>query len=128
MGIIFSGDFLAFLKEALNLRSAYATYRSLASWLVKAAEAGETADQHLMSGIELGNGAISLILSLLPSKALKIMDVFGYSGDRQYGLTTLLKTGGWTRERAEPLVSAQQEGIRRPICGQSLHYQLLRCF
>ena len=128
MGIIFSGDFLAFLKEALNLRSAYATYRSLASWLVKAAEAGETADQHLMSGIELGNGAISLILSLLPSKALKIMDVFGYSGDRQYGLTTLLKTGGWTRERAEPLVSAEQEGIRRPICGQSLHYQLLRCF
>lgn len=79
MGIIYSGTFLSFVGEALNMRSAYATYRSLLKWVedIEAAGQEEKIDLDLRSGIQMGNGMISLMLSLLPSKALKIMDIFG---------------------------------------------------
>jgi hypothetical protein len=100
LGIIYSGDFIAcvlslfcvlrrpstdskrdaVLKEALNMRNAYAIYRTLAKFVEMADKAhggGEdpSIDQDFRSGVFLGNGLISLILSLLPSTVLKIMEV-----------------------------------------------------
>lgn len=77
IGIIYSGDFIAFLKEALNMRNAYSIYRTLAKYVEVADKeyGGEdpAIDQDFRSGVYLGNGLISLILSLLPSAVLKIM-------------------------------------------------------
>ncbi|GAA6058492.1 hypothetical protein JCM10212_006931 [Sporobolomyces blumeae] len=127
LGIIYSGDFLAFLKEALNMRNAYAIYRTLAKF-VEAADAsyhgpGEedpSIDEDFRSGVRLGNGMISLILSLLPSTVLKIMDVFGFSGDRDRALATLMAAGGWQAGRKDPKKDPEQEGIRKPICDMVL--------
>ncbi|ORY90242.1 hypothetical protein BCR35DRAFT_299838 [Leucosporidium creatinivorum] len=124
LGIIYSGDFVAFLKEALNMRNAYAIYRTLAAY-VEAADTsygGEdpSIDQDFRSGVFLGNGLISLILSLLPSAVLKIMTVFGFTGDREYALATLMKGGRWKPREAEPGMPPEEEGIRRPICDMVL--------
>ncbi|GAA6018293.1 hypothetical protein JCM11491_005144 [Sporobolomyces phaffii] len=127
LGIIYSGDFIAFLKEALNMRNAYAIYRTLAAY-VEAADAsyfGEgtedpAIDEDFRSGVRLGNGMISLILSLLPSTVLKIMSVFGFSGDREWALSTLMAAGGWEAGRKDPKKDPAKEGIRKPICDMVL--------
>ncbi|GAA6038616.1 hypothetical protein JCM8097_009449 [Rhodosporidiobolus ruineniae] len=124
LGIIYSGDFLAFLKEALNMRNAYAIYRTLAKYVegVDEAYGGEdpVIDQDFRSGVHCGNGMISLILSLLPSTVLKIMEVFGFTGDREWALATLMKAGGWRAGVEEPGMDPEKEGIRRPICDMVL--------
>lgn len=114
----YAGDFIAFLKEALNMRAAHATYRTLAHY-VEAADAaygGEdpTIDQDFRSGVNLGNGMISLILSLLPSTVLKIVEVFGFSGDREAALRMLMKPGGWKAGAETPAITEAEQGIRRP--------------
>lgn len=127
LGIIYSGDFIAFLKEALNMRNAYAIYRTLANF-VEAADAsyfGEgtedpSIDEDFRSGVRLGNGMISLILSLLPATVLKIMSVFGFSGDREWALSTLMAAGGWQAGEKEPKKDPAKEGIRKPICDMVL--------
>ncbi|GJN90607.1 hypothetical protein Rhopal_003619-T1 [Rhodotorula paludigena] len=126
LGIIYSGDFLSFLKEALNMRNAYAIYRTLAKYIEQtdaeytAGEEDPAIDQDFRSGVRLGNGMISLILSLLPSTVLKIMDVFGFTGDRDWALATLMKAGGWTAGVKDSSLDPEQEGIRRPICDMVL--------
>ncbi|SCV68621.1 BQ2448_742 [Microbotryum intermedium] len=124
LGIIYSGDFVAFLKEALNMRNAYAIYRTLAAYVESMDKAAgghdDSIDEDFRSGVYLGNGLISLILSLLPSAVLKIMTVFGFTGDREYALTTLMLGGRWKPRTAEPGMPPEQEGIRRPICDMVL--------
>ncbi|GAA5897205.1 hypothetical protein JCM8208_003754 [Rhodotorula glutinis] len=127
LGIIYSGDFLAFLKEALNMRNAYAIYRTLAKYVETAdqeyhgpGDEDPAIDQDFRSGVRLGNGMISLILSLLPSAVLKIMEVFGFTGDRDWALSTLMKAGGWKARVEEPSMDPAKEGIRRPICDMVL--------
>ncbi|GAA6002647.1 hypothetical protein JCM10207_007609 [Rhodosporidiobolus poonsookiae] len=127
LGIIYSGDYVAFLKEALNMRSAYATYRTLDKYVegVDAAYTGPgyedpSIDQDFRSGVCVGNGMISLILSLLPSAVIKVMDLFGFSGDRDWALQTLMKPGRWRAGLKEPGIEPENEGIRRPIADMVL--------
>lgn len=61
-----------------------------------------------------------LILSLLPTKLLTIIELFGYKGDRHEALEILCRAGGWTKENHEPAVSTAEEGVRRSICDMAL--------
>lgn len=65
---------------------------------------------------------ISVILSLLPSTVLKIMEVFGFTGDAEYGLRTLMSAGKWSfdPEKKKPGMKTSEEGIRRQICDMAL--------
>ncbi|CAO1617399.1 unnamed protein product [Parajaminaea phylloscopi] len=127
LGIVYSGDFFGFVAEALNMRNAYGSYRSLAKY-VETADAkapgrhDKSIDEDFRSGVLLGNGLISLILGLLPGKILKVMDVFGYSGDTRAGLETLMKAGGWVQNASQkkPKVDIDNEGIRRPVCDMGI--------
>lgn len=102
------------------MRNAYAIYRTLAKYIEQTdaeytnGEEDPAIDQDFRSGVRLGNGMISLILSLLPSTVLKIMDVFGFTGDRDWALATLMKAGGWTAGVKDSSLDPEQEGIRRP--------------
>jgi len=60
------------------------------------------------------------MLSLLPGKVLKIAEVFGYGGDRQVALNTLMAAGGWTPGSVKPDFDETNEGIRRPVCDMIL--------
>lgn len=63
-------------------------------------------DAHFRSGVYLGAGMSSLILSLLPTKLLTIVEMFGYKGDRAEALELLGRAGGWSRDSDEPGISA----------------------
>ncbi|KAI0071516.1 hypothetical protein K474DRAFT_1630434 [Panus rudis PR-1116 ss-1] len=129
VGIAYSGDWLAFIKEALNMRTAFNIYRQLGKYIdVMDAEAtargegpeDQSIDQHFRSGVYLGVGSANLVLSMMPSKLITIIELFGYKGDRHLGLQLLYKAGGWTKDSDEPSVSHEQEGVRRTICDMTL--------
>ncbi|GJE96162.1 hypothetical protein PsYK624_123550 [Phanerochaete sordida] len=125
VGIAYSGDWFAFIKEALNMRTAFNTYRLLSKFLEEADAAAQggidtSIDAHFRSGVYLGVGMSNLILSMMPSRLLALIELFGYKGDRHIGLQTLYKAGGWTQDSDEPRIGFEQEGVRRTICDMFL--------
>ncbi|KAJ9119540.1 hypothetical protein QFC22_003249 [Naganishia vaughanmartiniae] len=119
LGIVAGGDWVGLIKEALNMRTAYGIYRGLQIYLEAFANDPEL-DEHFKSGVQLGTGLSSLMLSLLPSKVMKVAELFGYAGDRKLALETLQAAGGWKAGQSQPGVSAEQEGVRRAICDMAL--------
>lgn len=97
----------------LNMRTMISVYRHLGQYLdtmdAEARERGEpedtTIDKHFRSGVYLGVGMCNIILSLMPAKLQTIVELFGYKGDRQQGLKSLMRVGGWSTDRHEPSVS-----------------------
>ncbi|KAF5353270.1 hypothetical protein D9756_007772 [Leucocoprinus leucothites] len=129
LGIVYSGDWLAFIKEALNMRTMIGVYRQLGQFLdavdAEATARGEgpmdkTIDPHFRTGVYLGVGLSHIILSLMPGKLMTLVELFGYHGDRKLGLELLMKAGGWSHEKDEPSISAKEEGVRRSICDMAL--------
>lgn len=113
------------------MRNAYGIYRSLAKYVEWADEQAskkrkgaidETIDEDFRSGVYLGSGLISMILGLLPGKVLKIMEVFGYTGDCVEALKILAKAGEWSTnpKHTKPGMPMEEEGIRRQICDMGI--------
>lgn len=110
------------------MRTAFNIYRQLGKFLEDADVAAQASgkgpedksiDAHFRSGVYLGVGASHLILSMLPSRLLTLVELFGYKGDRHLGLKLLYKAGGWTSESDEPSIST---GINDHVC--SLRHQI----
>lgn len=97
----------------LNVRTAFNIYRQLGKFLEEMDAAARAAgkqedtsiDAHFRSGVYLGVGMSNLILSILPSRLLSLIELFGYKGDRQIGLQMLYRAGGWIKESDEPSVT-----------------------
>ncbi|KAI9507300.1 hypothetical protein F5148DRAFT_1206084 [Russula earlei] len=129
LGIVYSGDWLAFIKEAFNVRSIMQVYRHLGKYLeqmdAEAQARGEgpedkSVDVHFRSGVCLGVGLSHIIISLMPARLATLIELFGYKGNRHFGLDLLQKAGGWTKESSEPSVSQADEGLRRSVCDMAL--------
>ncbi|KAG2355431.1 hypothetical protein BDR07DRAFT_1453781 [Suillus spraguei] len=148
LGIVYSGDWLAFIREVLNMRTTISIYRQLGKWIetVDAAyatahpellaavsapnptlETGpdieetppqSTIDPHFRSGVYLGLGMSHLVLSMMPGKILALVELFGYKGDRKFGLELLERAGGWGANGR--VVEMEAEGLRRAICDMTL--------
>lgn len=109
---------MSFIKEALNMRNAYSIFRTLHAFVERSDLENNnvpdpTIDEDFRSGVFFGNGLISMILSILPNKLLKVMEVFGFTGDSSFALETLMKGGRWTPGVKEPGMDPAKEGIRR---------------
>ena len=120
LAIAHSGEIFGLLSEALHLRHAYGMYRSFARYVEWANNnpGQDNADEHFTSGVHIGNGTILIILGLMPSRVLRIMEIFGYEGDIDLGLKTLSIPGKWTSPNGPQPPEGQ--GIRRPLCDMSL--------
>ncbi|KAF9030884.1 hypothetical protein BDZ89DRAFT_949301 [Hymenopellis radicata] len=134
LGVVYSGDWMAFIKEALNMRTTIAIYRSLYRFIQISDTAWATShpgkedpslDAHFRSGVYLGYGLSTLILSLLPGKLQSIVELFGYHASRAEGLQVLGRAGGWGGKASDddsspPSIDKAKEGVRRPICDMIL--------
>lgn len=122
IGIVGGGDWMGLIREAFNMRTAHGIYRTLQVFLEESDKDGfdEDIDMDFRSGVLLGTGTSSLMLSLLPSKVLKVAEVFGYAGDRDMALKTLMSAGGWSDDSDVPAYNETNEGVRRPICDMIL--------
>ncbi|BEI96809.1 hypothetical protein CcaverHIS631_0203980 [Cutaneotrichosporon cavernicola] len=122
IAIVGGGDWMGLIREAFNMRTAHGIYRSLQIFLEVSDKDGfdEDVDMDFRSGVLLGTGTSSLMLSLLPAKVLKVAEVFGYAGDRTIALKTLMSAGGWSDGSDVPAYNEDNEGVRRPICDMIL--------
>ncbi|KAJ2158065.1 hypothetical protein GGF46_004059 [Coemansia sp. RSA 552] len=101
---IATGDgMLSLLKEGWHVRSAYATYRNCYAYIQDAHTSGEKIDAHFVSGTYLGMGVFNLVLSMLPAKLLRFIELVGFTADRDLGLELLAIAAGW---RTDPLTAS----------------------
>ncbi|PIA17442.1 hypothetical protein COEREDRAFT_41041, partial [Coemansia reversa NRRL 1564] len=103
---------LALLKESWHVRSAYATYRNCFAYIQDAYGNGERLDDHFVSGTYLGMGVFNLVLSMLPAKLLRFIELVGFTADRRLGLELLAIAAGW---RSDPIHPCGY-GLRSEFC------------
>ncbi|QRW14055.1 tetratricopeptide repeat protein 39B [Ceratobasidium sp. AG-Ba] len=132
MGFVSSGDWMSFLREALNIRSVVAIYRTLNALLEdydekkqkgKLPENAIDIDSDFRSGVYLGMGMSLLVFSMIPSRIVIFAGLLGYKGDRFEALRLLRKAGGWgdkdgkpLHSQTEPRISKADGGARRALC------------
>ncbi|XP_040352501.1 tetratricopeptide repeat protein 39B-like [Herpailurus yagouaroundi] len=80
---------LGFLKCAINIGLSYQIYKDCQQVLTQMPNNHSKTYRHLVEGVKFGLGAFNLLLSLVPPKTLKLLNIVGYSGDREVGLTLL---------------------------------------
>ncbi|CAE6427320.1 unnamed protein product [Rhizoctonia solani] len=138
MGFISSGDWMSFLREALNIRSVVATYRTLSSFLEEFDEQiaskqskyqVKEIDADFRSGVYLGMGMCLLVFSLIPSRVVIFADLLGYKGDRLEALKLLRKAGGWGGADGGPDRSQRftREGVDVYEAENIVEWNLQRC-
>uniref|UniRef100_A0A671WRV8 Tetratricopeptide repeat protein 39B n=1 Tax=Sparus aurata TaxID=8175 RepID=A0A671WRV8_SPAAU len=66
---------IGFIKGGMKMRNSYQIYNST--------------HIHFKGGVNMGIGSFNLMLSLLPSRVLRLMEFLGFSGDREVGLSSL---------------------------------------
>lgn len=125
VGIVYAGDTIGLIREAMSLRKAYQYFRALLRAMEQAEDAKDASrghsdappvDEDLRSGVCFGMGGCMLVLSLLEPRLLKFMEGVGFEADRSKALEFFERAGGWSRVHHEPGLSAAQEGLRRPLC------------
>ncbi|CAD6887124.1 unnamed protein product [Tilletia laevis] len=131
LGIFYAGDALALVRNAFDLRNGYFLHREMlrfVEWLdaeqeqatILASTKANTRslrviDQDFRSGVYFGNGLSTLVLSFLPASILKVIEKFGFVGERKMALDLLQRAGGWSKQKPLPTISTDEEGVRRPL-------------
>ncbi|CAO3631096.1 unnamed protein product [Mucor hiemalis] len=127
LSIIHDESVMSFLRESLNIRSSYSTYMTLEKFVEyrnKEHKGKEELDDHFTSGVGLGVGCFSLILSMLPASVVKVAEFIGFSSDRAHGLHVLEAVGGWDKchssKEDRPATIVSETGLRRQMCDMVL--------
>ncbi|XP_032266221.1 tetratricopeptide repeat protein 39B-like [Phoca vitulina] len=81
-----------FLKSAINIGLSYQIYKDCQQVLTQITHNRSKTYRHLVGGVKCGLGAFNLILSLVPPKTLKLLNIAGYSGNKEVGLTLLYES------------------------------------
>ncbi|KAL6734509.1 hypothetical protein Aduo_005042 [Ancylostoma duodenale] len=92
-------NFASFVRGALRIRSCYQIYRYCerlmmddAIWIGRDYRVRE----HFEAGVRMGLGTFNLMLSTLPSKVLRLLEIVGFSGDKVIGMRELHRCAAMT--------------------------------
>ncbi|XP_049899822.1 tetratricopeptide repeat protein 39B-like [Epinephelus moara] len=82
---------IGFIKGGMKIRNSYQIYKDCQAFasVTKDLEKQKSTHIHFRGGVSMGIGSFNLILSLLPSRVLRLMEFLGFSGDREMGLSEL---------------------------------------
>ena len=61
-----------------------------------------------------------MILSLMPSRLMTVVELFGYKGDRKVGLEALMKVGGWVEGSDEPQIGTCESSFVILVSGNEV--------
>uniref|UniRef100_A0AAZ3QQV0 Tetratricopeptide repeat protein 39B n=1 Tax=Oncorhynchus tshawytscha TaxID=74940 RepID=A0AAZ3QQV0_ONCTS len=76
-------NMISFIKGGIKIRTSFQIYKS-----VFPRDYSESFRQ-FEGGVRLGIGSFNLMLSLLPQRILRLLEVIGFSGNRDFGLSQL---------------------------------------
>ena len=144
---------VTFVKESLAIRQSFNIYKTCYKFLLTIFEKNghqglidAGVDNHFVTSVYLGMGGFNLILSILPAKLLRLFEIIGFGGNRDFGLECLCLGAGWPTEKLknnDPLAKLkikkavnffsdsfpqeEKPGTRRFICdlALSLYHVLL---
>ncbi|XP_045045437.1 tetratricopeptide repeat protein 39B [Desmodus rotundus] len=80
---------LGFLKSGISLGLSHQIYKDCQQILTQIPNKQSKTYSHLVGGVKFGLGAFNLMLSLVPPKTLKLLDIVGYYGNKEVGLSLL---------------------------------------
>uniref|UniRef100_A0A671WRR6 Tetratricopeptide repeat domain 39B n=1 Tax=Sparus aurata TaxID=8175 RepID=A0A671WRR6_SPAAU len=82
---------IGFIKGGMKMRNSYQIYKECQAManITKEMENQSSTHIHFKGGVNMGIGSFNLMLSLLPSRVLRLMEFLGFSGDREVGLSSL---------------------------------------
>ncbi|XP_057175691.1 tetratricopeptide repeat protein 39B [Triplophysa rosa] len=84
-------NMISFIKGGIKIRTSYQIYKECQSVLNMSQGVGgdDEALRQFEGGVKLGIGSFNLMLSLLPARVLRLLEVIGFSGNREFGLSQL---------------------------------------
>ncbi|KAG6870945.1 hypothetical protein C0995_009476, partial [Termitomyces sp. Mi166 len=126
LGIVYSGDWLAFIKEAYSTCApSLASTATVVHISMKQMQPTPlpSPPQHPTPPLAPTSAQASTSASASATKLATLVELFRYKGDRAYGLKLLMRAGGWEdgeHATGDPSTSTQTEGVRRPLCDMAL--------
>ncbi|KAK7501102.1 hypothetical protein BaRGS_00007587 [Batillaria attramentaria] len=84
-------NLISFVKGGLKIRECHKIYKECNRILMKRKWDTDRHKMHFESGVRMGVGAFNLMISLLPSKIMKLLEFAGFSGSKRLGLSELMK-------------------------------------
>ncbi|CAL9696231.1 unnamed protein product [Knipowitschia caucasica] len=82
-------NMISFIKGGIKVRNSYQTYKDLHSILQSTGYTRAENHGHFEGGVKLGVGAFNLMISMLPTRTLKLLEFVGFSGNKDFGLQQL---------------------------------------
>ncbi|XP_072239930.1 tetratricopeptide repeat protein 39B-like [Leuresthes tenuis] len=82
---------IGFIKGGMGMRHSYLIYKNCQAmeYSINDVDKQTSTHIHFRGGVSMGIGSFNLMLSLLPSRVLRLMEFLGFSGDRELGLSEL---------------------------------------
>nr|XP_061833751.1 tetratricopeptide repeat protein 39A-like isoform X1 [Nerophis lumbriciformis]XP_061833752.1 tetratricopeptide repeat protein 39A-like isoform X1 [Nerophis lumbriciformis] len=80
---------ISFIKGGIKVRNSYQTYKDLHRVLHSTGYSHGDNHGHFEGGVKLGVGAFNLMISMLPTRTLKLLEFVGFSGNKEFGLQQL---------------------------------------
>ncbi|KAJ1570009.1 hypothetical protein HK096_006131 [Nowakowskiella sp. JEL0078] len=108
LSLVIDTNIVAFVQQGLSIRNSYNIIKNLFKLIEKTHQnlgidgfEKEGLDPTLVQGILFNMGCFGLTLSLLPTKVLRLFELVGFSGDRNFALMCLETAGGWKIQNRE---------------------------
>ncbi|KAF9920343.1 hypothetical protein FBU30_009845 [Linnemannia zychae] len=130
--VLYHQDFFSLLEETISLRSAFAIFKGLRSYIdsveAELKAGGDISehyiDEHLITGLIFASSLFNIVISFLPDIIISLLQFVGFPSDRDWGLELLNTAGLWDHragddtplEFQERLASHTNEGMRRQLC------------
>ncbi|KAJ8270123.1 hypothetical protein GJAV_G00110620, partial [Gymnothorax javanicus] len=89
IGFLQDENMISFIKGGIKVKNGYQIYKELHSMLQTRGPTQGENHRHFESGVNLGMGAFNLMLSLLPTRMLRLLEFVGISGNKECGLQQL---------------------------------------
>uniref|UniRef100_A0A673W3P2 Tetratricopeptide repeat protein 39B n=1 Tax=Salmo trutta TaxID=8032 RepID=A0A673W3P2_SALTR len=82
-------NMISFIKGGIKIRTSYQIYKECQNILNVTQDHSSESFRQFEGGVRLGIGSFNLMLSLLPQRILRLLEVIGFSGNRDFGLSQL---------------------------------------
>ncbi|XP_034035600.1 tetratricopeptide repeat protein 39A isoform X2 [Thalassophryne amazonica] len=82
-------NMISFIKGGIKVRNSYQTYKELHTVLQSTGYTHGDNHGHFEGGVKLGVGAFNLMISMLPTRTLRLLEFVGFSGNKEFGLQQL---------------------------------------
>ncbi|KAL2915010.1 hypothetical protein HK105_205554 [Polyrhizophydium stewartii] len=120
LSLLTDTNMVAFVREGLNIRQAYSIFKSSFRFLRKVWEeegpeglARHRIDANFINAVYHGIGAFNLVLSILPARVLRVFEMIGFGGHREFGMRCLELGADWPDLPAGGAAGSVNEATQR---------------